>query len=453
MKKRAKILVAEDDPRARDALGAMLKDEGYDVEIASGGLEASELLRESEFDAALLDVRMPGRDGLALLREVRQRPAAPAVLVMTAYGSSAVAIEAMKLGAYDYLIKPLHFDEVLIQIERAIASRRQSMELEAYRHEVDGAGEADLVGESPAMQRLYKLIGQVAPADSTVLIRGESGTGKELIARAIHAHSHRSSRRMVSVHCAAIPETLLEAELFGYEKGAFTGAVARRKGWFQAADGGTIFLDEVGELPPATQSKLLRVLQERTIEPLGAGQTLSLDVRILAATNRDLEDLVRKGTFREDLFYRLNVVAIVAPALRERREDIPSLGAHLLKKLVARRKLPTTTLSPAALDALKARDWPGNVRELEHAIERAAILSHGAPIGPELVAGLPPAQFSDPFERVTLDEGLHGSVARLERYLIGRALAQAGGNRTRAAEILKINRRLLYDKLREFGME
>jgi DNA-binding NtrC family response regulator len=453
LKRSARILIGEDDARARDSLRALLEEEGYRVETACGGLEVSSRLQESEFDAALLDVRMPGKDGLSLLGEIRKRPKPPAVLVMTAHGNSAVAIEAMKLGAYDYLTKPLHFDELLIQVERAVANRRQALQVEAYRDDRDFPEDVELVGESAAMQRVYKLIGQVAPTDSTVLIQGESGTGKELIARAIHAHSPRREGRLVAVHCAAIPETLLEAELFGYEKGAFTGATARRKGRLEAADKGTIFLDEVGELSPAIQAKLLRVLQERTIEPLGTNRAVVLDVRILAATNRDLEQAVRQGTFRKDLFYRLNVVNILAPPLRERREDIPEMAAHLLRKLVSKRKLPPANFTPEAIQALRAGDWPGNVRELEHTIERAVILCHGAPIGPEFVAPVRPVRVDDPFREAPLEEGFHELVAKLERRLIERALAQTGGNRTRAAEVLKINRRLLYDKLREFGME
>lgn len=454
MKGAARILIGEDDMRARESLRALLQEEGYCVETASDGVQASQRLREAEFDAVLLDVRMPGKDGLALLREIRERPMPPAVLVMTAYGNSAVAIEAMKLGAYDYLTKPLHFDELRIQLERAIANRNQSMRLEELREEEEVEQEVELVGDSPAMQKLYKLIGQVAPTDSTVLIQGESGTGKELIARAIHAHSPRHAARLVTVHCAAVPETLLESELFGYEKGAFTGAVARRKGRFELAEGGTLFLDEVGELPSGIQVKLLRALQERTIEPLGSERTVRLDVRILTATHVNLEKAVQQRTFREDLFYRLNVVSITAPPLRDRQGDIPVLAAHFLKKLVRRRNLPPTSFAPEAVEALKTREWPGNVRELEHAIERAVILSHGSPISPDLLT--PPPQTmpsTDSFRDVPLAEGFHELVAKLERSIIQRALTEASGNRTRAAEILKINRRLLYDKLREFGME
>jgi two-component system response regulator AtoC len=454
LKPQASILIGEDDDRARDSLRALLSDEGYRVQTARDGTEVSQRLKEAEFDAVLLDVRMPGKDGLSLLREIREQPRPPVVLIMTAYGNSGLAIEAMKLGAYDYVTKPLHFDQLLIQLERAVSNRMQSISPPESPDENETIEEdVELIGQSPAMQKVYKLVGQVAATDSTVLIRGESGTGKELIARAIHRHSPRRTARLVSVNCAAIPDTLLEAELFGYEKGAFTGAAARRKGKFEMADHGTIFLDEVAELPAATQSKLLRFLQERTIEPLGSENTIQLDVRILAATNRSLEQCVEQRTFREDLFYRLNVVGIVAPPLRERREDIPELAAYLLKKLIAKRNLPTTSFTPEALSALKMADWPGNVRELEHAIERAVILSHGTPITADLLVRPQLTRDGDPFQDVRLEEGLHELVARLERTLIKKALAEAAGNRTRAAEILKINRRLLYDKLREFGME
>jgi DNA-binding NtrC family response regulator len=303
------------------------------------------------------------------------------------------------------------------------------------------------------MQRVYKLIGQVAKSGSTVLIRGESGTGKELVARALHAHSPRRDRPLVSVHCAAIPETLLEAELFGHEKGAFTGAVGRRRGRFELAEGGTIFLDEIGELSGATQVKLLRVLQDRVVERLGSEQPTKLDVRIITATNRDLERAVEEGAFREDLYYRLNVVTIAVPPLRERREDIPELAEHLLRKLARERRLAQGELSAGALERLQAHDWPGNVRELEHALERALVLSHGGRIAPEhLALATETRPAPDVLAGVPFDKGMHEAVAELERRLIERALAAAGGNRTRAAQILKINRRLLYDKLRELGI-
>ncbi len=452
MRPRGSVLVAEDEAQARESLRALLEDEGYEVLTAADGEETLRLLAERTFDAVLLDIRLPGKDGLDVLRQLQAQPSPPVVLVMTAYGSSAVAIEAMALGAFDYLIKPVHFDELRIQLARAVENRRRMEELEAYRLEA-ASHPAEMVGRSPAMQRLYKLIGQVAPAESTVLILGESGAGKELVAEAIHAHSRRAGRRLVKVNCAGIPETLLEAELFGYERGAFTGALQRRIGKFEFANGGTIFLDEIGELSPATQAKLLRVLQDHTIERLGSNTPIPLDVRVLAATHQDLERAVGEGRFREDLYYRLKVVILRVPPLRERMEDLPELAEFLLRRCAARLKLPLPALAPEALTALRARSWPGNVRELEHCLERALVLSRGGLILPEHVEEGAGLRSADPFSTIPLDEGMHEAVRKLERSMIVRALQASGGNRTRAAELLKINRRLLYDKLREFGLE
>ncbi|HTY61825.1 MAG TPA: sigma-54 dependent transcriptional regulator [Acidobacteriota bacterium] len=452
MRSKASVLIAEDEAQARESLRALLEDEGYQVLCASDGMEASRVLGQSTVEAALIDIRMPHKDGLALLRELKDSPAPPAVLIMTAYGTSALAIEAMALGAYDYITKPLDFEELRIQLQRAIEDRRRTSELEAYREE-DAQQESEIVGNSPAMQKLYKLIGQVSATDSTVLIRGESGTGKEVVARAIHRHSLRASRRMVKVNCASIPETLLEAELFGHERGAFTGASQRRIGKFEYSAGGTLFLDEIGDLAPATQVKLLRVLQDHCIERLGSNITVPLDVRIIAATNCELESAVRDGRFREDLYYRLNVVTIHMPPLRQRREDILELAHFLLRRSAARMKMQVPSISDEAKELLYNNDWPGNVRELEHCLERALILSRsGVILGEhvELSASPSPANALSSF---SLDDGLHGAIAKLERGLIERALASAGGNRTRAAELLKINRRLLYDKLREHGLE
>ena len=453
MPPKASVLIAEDETQAREALRALLEDEGYRVIAVADGAAAAELLEQSAVEAAILDIRMPRKDGLALLREIRNFPSPPAVLIMTAYGNSAAAIEAMALGAFDYLTKPLNFDELLIQLDRAIENRRRADELEAYRLEEDSWQGTEIIGDSPAMQKLYKLIGQVSATDSTVLIRGESGTGKEVVARAIHRHSPRGGRKLVKVNCAAIPETLLEAEMFGHERGAFTGAAQRRIGKFEYAAGGTLFLDEIGELPPSTQAKLLRVLQDHCIERLGSNITIPLDVRILTATNCDLETAVREGRFREDLYYRLNVVTVSLPPLRERREDIPELAAFLLKRGAARLKLHTPVITDEAMALLSGGAWPGNVRELEHCLERALILSRSGIIRREHVA-LPEnpesAEIGGALDAVPLEEGLHDAVARLERRMIERALASAAGNRTRAAEILKINRRLLYDKLREY---
>ncbi len=453
MRPKASVLIAEDETQARESLRALLEDEGYQVICAADGMEASGILSRSTVEAALVDIRMPFKDGLTLLRELRDHPAPPAVLIMTAFGSSAAAIEAMALGAFDYLTKPLNFEELRIQLQRAIEDRRRTSELEAYRIEEDAHQESEFIGNGPAMQRLYKLIGQVAATDSTVLIRGESGTGKEVVARAIHKHSLRSARRMVKVNCASIPETLLEAELFGHERGAFTGASQRRIGKFEYAAGGTLFLDEIGDLAPSTQVKLLRVLQDHCIERLGSNITIPLDVRILAATNCDLELVVREGRFREDLYYRLNVVTIRVPPLRQRREDIAELASFLLRRNAARLKMQVPTLSEEAKELLRNGDWPGNVRELEHCLERALILSRSSAIHREHVELSAAPSTGDPLDSFSLEEGLHSAVEKLERRMIERALAATGGNRTRAAEVLKINRRLLYDKLREYGLE
>lgn len=453
MRPKAFILIAEDEAQARESLRALLEDEGYQVLCASDGTEASRILNQSAVEAALIDIRMPFKDGLTLLRELKEHPSPPAVLIMTAYGTSAAAIEAMALGAFDYLTKPLNFDELLIQLQRAIEDRRRTSELEAYRIAEDSQQESEIVGNSPAMQKLYKLVGQVSATNSTVLIRGESGTGKEVVARAIHKHSLRGSRRLVKVNCASIPETLLEAELFGHERGAFTGATQRRIGKFEYAAGGTLFLDEIGELAPSTQVKLLRVLQDYCIERLGSNITIPLDVRILAATNCDLETAVREGRFREDLYYRLNVVTIAIPPLRQRREDILELAPFLLRRSAARLKLQAPTLSEEARELLLSSNWPGNVRELEHCLERALILSRSGIILREHVEVSAGIAAADPADVILPEDGLHGAVAKLERRLIERALDTAGGNRTRAAELLKINRRLLYDKLREYGLE
>ena len=453
MPPKASVLIAEDEAQAREALSALLEDEGYRVIAAADGMEAAELLEQSAVEAAILDIRMPRKDGLALLREIRELPSPPAVLIMTAYGNSAAAIEAMALGAFDYLTKPLNFEELLIQLGRAIESRRRAAELEAYRREEDSWQGTEIIGDSPAMQKLYKLVGQVSATNSTVLIRGESGTGKEAIARAIHRHSPRSERKLVKVNCASIPETLLEAEMFGHERGAFTGASQRRIGKFEYSAGGTLFLDEIGELPPSTQAKLLRVLQDHCIERLGSNITIPLDVRILAATNCDLETAVREGRFREDLYYRLNVVTVSLPPLRERREDIPELAVFLLRRTASRLKLNVPVIADDAMALLSGSAWPGNVRELEHCLERALILSRSGVIRREHVALPENPEPGDPLNEFHVEEGLHDAIARLERLMIERALVSAGGNRTRAAEILKINRRLLYDKLREYSLE
>ena len=449
-----RILVVDDESLARESLAALLHKEGYEVFSAGDAETAEWIIREEPTDIVLLHLRLPGMDGLSLLRRLQDLADPPSVILMTAYGTSETAIEAMKQGAFDYVTKPIRFDGILVAIRRALEFRRLSAEVQAMRESrAEIAAVAGMVGNSPVMQEVYKMIGRVAPSDTTVLIRGESGTGKELVAEAIHVHSRRSGGALVKVNCAAIPETLLESELFGYEKGAFTDARQRRVGRFEQASGGTLFLDEIGELSPAVQAKILRVLQDHKLERLGAGETITADVCVLAATGRDLEALVRAGSLREDLCYRLNVVSISLPPLRQRRQDIPDLVEHLLRKHEARQGEASPGLSSEALELLQAYQWPGNVRQLENVIQRALVLARGRPITPDLIhlespAGPPPG------EEAGVDQvrGLKETVAEVERDLIIRALKASGGNRSRAASLLKIQRRLLYAKMQEHGI-
>ena len=446
-----RILVAEDDRTARESLAGLLQGEGFDVLCAETGTEAQSLLMSEEPAVALLDIRMPGLDGLTILRRAREGGLAAPIIVMTAHGDSNTAIEAMKSGAFDYVLKPLDFHQLLPQIERAIEHRRLASELKSLRSQVSADGvAATIVGRSPAMQQVYKLIGQVADSNATVLIRGESGTGKELVVNAIHFNSGRSKEPLVKVNCAAIPDTLLESELFGHEKGAFTNAAFRRIGRFEEASGSTLFLDEIGELAPALQSKLLRAIQERTIERLGSNAPIPVAIRLIAATSRKLEQAVEEGEFREDLYYRLNVVTIQLPPLRERRQDIPALVEHFLSR--GGRK---ASITPQALALLDEYHWPGNVRELENAIERAIVLAREGVVTKAEIQLHPASQRVGAHwtDQVPLEVGWQANVSELEKYLVQRALRQAQGNKSKAAELLGIHRRLLYEKMREFGIE
>jgi len=445
------VLIAEDESAARRSLAGLLESEGFHVLTAENGEEALSALRSQKPDVALLDIRMPRLDGLSVLRALRESGTESAVIVMTAHGSSRTAIEAMKLGAFDYVAKPLDFPELLLQIHRAIDHRRLARELNRLRAQVPLPGVfANLVGHSPAMQRVYKLIGQVAPAEATVLVRGESGTGKELVVNAIHDHSSRSGKPLVKVNCAAIPDTLLESELFGYEKGAFTNAVSRRIGRFEEAGGGTLFLDEIGELAPALQAKLLRALQERTIERLGSNEPIHIDIRLVTATARNLEKEVSEGRFREDLYYRLNVVTVAIPPLRDRKQDIPALVQHFLS-----RSQTPASITPEALAMLYEYDWPGNVRELENVVERGIVLARSGVMTEKQIELGPRLQPTQPHWTglMPLHEGFKQVLADAEKALIRRALDEARGSKTRAAELLRINRRLLYDKMREYGLD
>jgi DNA-binding NtrC family response regulator len=449
--RKERILVAEDDRTARLSLTGLLEGEGFQVLSAETGTEAQQILENEEPDAALLDIRMPGLDGLTVLRHAREGGLATPLIVMTAYGDSDTAIEAMKSGAFDYVLKPLDFHQLLPQIERAIEHRRLAAELKSLRSQASADGVAAMmVGRSPAMQQVYKLIGQVAESDATVLIRGESGTGKELVVNAIHFNSRRAKGPLVKVNCASIPETLLESELFGHEKGAFTNAAFRRIGRFEEAGGGTLFLDEIGELAPALQSKLLRAIQERTIERLGTNAPIAVDIRLVAATSRNLEQAVEEGEFREDLYYRLNVITIQLPPLRERRQDIPALVQHFLN-----RRGRKGSITPEALAMLEEYHWPGNVRELENTVVRALVLAReGIVTKAEIQLRKPSEQIGTRWtDQVPLEVGWQANVGELEKALVVRALRQAEGNKSKAAELLGIHRRLLYEKMREFGIE
>jgi two-component system, NtrC family, response regulator AtoC len=442
------VLVAEDERAARVSLTALVEAAGFRVIPAEDGKTALSLLLHDEPDAALLDIRMTGIDGLEVLRKAREGGSDSAVIIMTAHGDSSAAIEAMKLGAFDYVAKPIDFDTLLPQLRRAIEHRKLARNASRDGHD-GNPPTAAMIGNSPLMQDVYKRIGQVAASEATVLVRGESGTGKELVVNAIHHNSTRARGPLIKVNCASIPETLLESELFGHEKGAFTNAMYRRVGRFEEAHQGTLFLDEIGELAPALQAKLLRAVQERTIERLGSNVPIRVDLRLVTATARNLEEAVSQGRFREDLYYRLNVVTITLPPLRERHQDIPSLVDFFLH-----RSGRPVSMTPAALRKLCAHNWPGNVRELENTVERARVL---APAGVIDTAEIQLAQRVDNVpvhwaDSVPLEGGWKKCIAALERSMVERAMTLAGGNKSKAAEILGIHRRFLYEKLKEFGM-
>jgi DNA-binding NtrC family response regulator len=435
------VLVVDDDPVARDLLAEVLAKEGYRVAAAGSGGEALELARGTPLDLAIVDLRMPELDGLAVMRGLHGlRPGVP-VVILTAFATIETAMEAIRAGAYDYLSKPFQLDLIRLRARRALEERRLRTENLRYRQELRARfSSRDVVGTSPAMVEVYGLAARVAVGDAPVLIVGETGTGKELIARAIHAGSPRADQPFVPVDCTSLPEPLVESELFGHERGAFTGAVTTRRGLFEAATGGTIFLDEVGDLALPLQAKLLRALQEREIRRVGGTESIPVDARLIAATHRDLRARVSTGEFRDDLYYRLNVVTVNLPPLRERAQDIPLLAGHFVERFAAARGRPAPVLSPGTMDRLRAHRWPGNVRELENVLERAVTLATGPVLRPEDLAleGAPPAAGGPalPAAGMTLEA--------VKRWYVRRVLEEAGGNKQRAAEMLGVDRRTLY---------
>ena len=453
-----RILVVDDELSMRELLEIWCQQQGHEVEVASDGTAAIECLAKTEFDLVITDLRMPRTPGIEVLRRCRELHPDTPVIVMTAFASTETAVEAMKLGALDYFTKPFKLDVVGVVVQRALERRRLVKENRALRAELEGRTRlGDLIGKSEPMRQVFHLVRRVAATRVNVLILGESGTGKELVARAIHQESDRKDQPFLVVNCGAIPENLLESELFGHKRGAFTGAMSDRDGLFQAAEGGTVFLDEIGELPPAMQVKLLRVLQERKVRAVGATKEVPVDVRVIAATNRNLASDVREGLFREDLYYRLNVLSLELPPLRDRPQDIPILVMHFLRKYASEFGKPLPEVAADALQRLLEHRWSGNVRELENVIERAVALAEGPRI---TVADLPPAlrhllenkeeSVLAPDEDEEMD--LDAAVEALERRLITRALAQAGGQKMAAARLLKITFRSLRYRLEKLGL-
>jgi DNA-binding NtrC family response regulator len=440
---RGKILIVDDELVVRDSLGKWFASEGYTARPTGGAREALELIQQMEFDIALIDIKMPGMDGMELQSRLHEADPDLTVIIMTGYASVETAVQALKRGAYDYITKPVDPDELSHLVANALEHKRARREVVRLRENLqDVFPSTELIGKSAVMKKVTELIEMVAPTEATVLITGESGTGKEVVARAIHAAGPRRYMPMVTIHCGALTETLLESELFGHEKGAFTGAQYRKKGKFEIADGGSVFLDEISDISLKTQTDLLRVLQEKEIVRVGGNQQIKVDFRCIAATNKNLEALVKEGSFRPDLYYRLHVFCIDLPPLRERRDDIPLLVNHFLNKFCMATSRAMPQLSAEALEVLMRHDWPGNVRELENAVERALVVGRGPEIRP--------ADFSFQFQAEEPKGGQ--TLDDVERSHIERILRETQHNLSRAARILDIDRTTLYNKLRRYGL-
>jgi DNA-binding NtrC family response regulator len=437
-----KLLIVDDELSVRDSLGKWFGEEGYEVTTVENAADALTRLAEQRWDAALVDIKMHGTDGIELQRRMHEIDPELVVIIMTGYASVETAVTALKNGAYDYVTKPLDPDEIAHLVRNALAHKRATQENVRLRETVaEVARPGELIGQSSRMRKVFDAIETVGPTDATVLITGESGTGKELVARAIHQASPRRFHPLVVIHCGALTETLLESELFGHEKGAFTGAQYRKKGKFEIAEGGTVFLDEIGDITLKTQTDLLRVLQEREITRVGGNQIIQVDFRCIAATNKDLEKLIEEGKFRPDLFYRLNVFRIELPALRERRDDIPLLVDHFVRKFSLAMNKRVTRVAPAAMNQLQQQPWLGNVRELENAVERAMVVGQE----PEL------HEQDFIFKPQSVSNSSGKTLDEMERVHILRVLEECGGNQSHAAEVLDIDRVTLYHKLKKYG--
>ncbi|MGE4130700.1 MAG: sigma-54-dependent transcriptional regulator [Bdellovibrionales bacterium] len=456
---KSRVLVVDDEESIREFLEIMLRKEGYEVTCAEDGQVGLDLIKKKSFDLVISDLQMPNLTGIELLRQVRDQYPDLLFMMITAFGTTETAVEAMKLGAYDYITKPFKIDEVRINIANALRSKNLEVENRVLKKELNREYSfQNLVGNSEAMHRIYEMIRRVSQTPTNVLITGESGTGKEMVAKAIHFNGPLKDRPFVTVNCGAIPESLMESEMFGHKKGSFTGAIADKAGLFEVADGGTLFLDEVGELPLTIQVKLLRAIQERVIRRVGGTEDAKVDVRIIAATNRDLEEMVKTGTFRQDLFYRLNVINIRTPSLRERPDDIPALANHFLKKYNDRLGKSVGGISADAMEMLKKYDYPGNVRELENIVERTVALEGGATILPE---SLPPfvntpsgRKMASTHEIQVTDEGLDLDkiMGQIEKELLIKAIHAAGGVKKKAAKLLNITFRSMRYRVEKYGL-
>ena len=465
------ILIIDDDDQLRKRFHKLLSEEGYTAQGAASGEAGLEIIRNRLPDLVIVDIRLPGMNGLETFEAIHALEPKLPVIIMTAYGTTETAIEATKMGAFDYILKPFEIPDMLAVIKQALEAGRFMRTPVQMDVSADKVGQEAIVGRSKPMQDVYKAIGRVSTSDATVLIRGESGTGKELVARAIYQHSLRAQKPFLVINCVAIPENLLESELFGYERGAFTGAAHRRVGKIEQVHGGTVFLDEIGDMPSSIQSKILRLLQEKSIERLGGRRTIPVDVRILAATNRDLEAALAQGRFREDLYYRLKVVTIALPPLRQRRDDIPLLTDFFLARYAAELGMDNPGIAPDALATISSHQWPGNVRELSNTLQKALIFSRGAPIRAEDVIQALSAEKvpREPDSRATEDiirrwmRGAMTSTAdpdtfekimdHLAGILVGEALNLTDGNRSRAAELLGLSRPTLHSKIEKYGLK